>query len=218
MVRGFGVKLAEGKQDDNDLACAVALFLFGDDGQELPCGYSTNKLDDMSPIRQVASFPQELVLLGRATVLLKGIAKRLDVPFSLAEKWGAGCALTIDAASEPVLPLWGKEVAAAAAAASDTDDKIRLRHVVSLLKKCGKGKGKRFLERVVKKLPPDLRTRVLEAELERQERKEAEKRDVDNGASCDEAFKSKLETSHCWTKELCHTQANDESCADERER
>ena len=129
----------------------------------------------MSPIKQVALFPQELVLLGRATVLLKGIAKRLDVPFSLADKWGAGCALTIDAASEPVLPLWGKEVVAAAAAASDTDEKIRLRHVVSLLKKWGKGKGKRFLERVVKKLPPDLRTRVLEAELERQERKEAAK-------------------------------------------
>jgi aarF domain-containing kinase len=171
LVRGFGVKLAKGKQDDNDLACAVALFLFGDAGQELPGGYSTNELDEKSPIRLVASFPQELVLLGRATVLLKGIAKRLEVPFSLAEQWSAGCALTLDAASKPVLPLWGKEVVAAAVVARDTDEKIRLSHVASLLKKWGKGKGTRFIERVVRKLPPDLRGKVLEAEVRRQERK-----------------------------------------------
>jgi len=172
-VRGFGVTLMEGKEDDDDLACAVALLLFGDNDQELPGGYSTNELSENSPIKQVASFPQELVLLGRATVLLKGIAKRLDIPYSLAQKWGAGCALTIDAASEPVLPLWGKEVIAASESASEVSDKIRFQQVASLLKQWGKGKGKRFLERVVRNLPPDLRAKVLEAELRRQERKEA---------------------------------------------
>ena len=33
------------------------------------------------------SFAQELVLLGRATILIKGISKRLGVPWSLAAKW-----------------------------------------------------------------------------------------------------------------------------------
>ena len=173
LVRGFGVTLAKGKEDDNDLACAVALLLFGDNDQELPGGYSTNELSEDSPIKQVASFPQELVLLGRATVLLKGIAKRLDIPFSLAQKWGAGCALTIDAASEPVLPLWGKEVVAVSIDPSNGDEKIRFQQVASLLKQWGKGKGKRFLERVVKSLPSDMRAKVLEAELRKQERKES---------------------------------------------
>ena len=188
LVRRFGVRLVEDEEEgkernDVDLLCSVALFLFGDADQELPGGYSTSELDDMSPIKQVASFPQELVLLGRATVLLKGIAKKLDVPFSLAEKWGPGCALTIDAASEPILPLWGKEVGAAIAVnnveggsggnGKMMTDKIRFQQVVNLLKQWGKGKGRRFLERVVNRLPSNLRTKVLEAELKRQERKGA---------------------------------------------
>ena len=145
--------------------------MFGDSDQELPGGYSSNELDDNSPIKQVASFPQELVLLGRATVLLKGIAKRLDVSFSLADKWGPGCALTIDAASEPVLPLWGKDVEAASGVydASGGEGKIRFKQVARLLKQWGKGKGKRFVERAIKNLPPKLRAKVLEAELKRQE-------------------------------------------------
>jgi len=178
LVRDFGVKFVEGKEDDNDLACSVALFLFGDEDLELPGGYSNNELDENSPIKLVASFPQELVLMGRATVLLKGIAKRLEVPFSLADKWGPGCALTIDAASQPTLPLWGRDVEAAALAADRIQssgakaDKIRFQQVAKLLKQWGKGKGKRFLERVVKKLPPNLKAKVIEAELRRQQRED----------------------------------------------
>ena len=172
LIRKFGVEFAEDKQDDNDLACSVALFLFGDSDQKLPGGYSSNELDENSPLKHVASFPQEFVLLGRATVLLKGIAKKLDVPFSLADEWVPGCALTIDAAAEPVLPLWGKEVEAASVLLGNTgngeDNKIRFQQVRSLLKEWGRGKRKRFLERVVKKLPPNLKAKVLEAELRRQ--------------------------------------------------
>ena len=79
LVKEFGVTLMEGRENDVDLAASVALFLFGDSDRPLPGGYSSSELDDMSPIKLVASFPQELVLLGRATVLLKGIAKKLDV-------------------------------------------------------------------------------------------------------------------------------------------
>ena len=171
LVLNFGVKLTPGKENDVDLACSVALFLFGDAGQELPGGYSTNELSETSPIKLVMSFPQELVLLGRATVLLKGIAKKLDVPFSLAEQWSPGCALTMDAASKPSLPLWGKEVEAAVIAtdSSSGTEKIRFLQVARLLKQWGKGKGRRFLERVVRKLPPNLRAKILERELNKQQ-------------------------------------------------
>jgi hypothetical protein len=33
------------------------------------------------------SFPQDLVLVGRSTVLIKGIAARVNVSWSLAEEW-----------------------------------------------------------------------------------------------------------------------------------
>lgn len=181
LVRAFGVQLVDGKEEDDDLACAVALLLFGDAGLELPGGYSTNELSDMSPIKNVKSFPQELVLLGRATVLLKGIAKKLGVQFSLADRWSAGCRLTMASASSPVLPLWGKEVTGTSGAAvsggggggATGADKVRFQQVTEMLKSWGKGKGKRLAERAVKKLPSKLRTKVLEAEVRRQERKDA---------------------------------------------
>ena len=184
LIRAFGVRFLEENKNDDDLAAAVALFLFGDADRELPGGYSTNELDEKSPVKLIASFPQEFVLLGRATVLLKGIAKRLDVPFSLAEKWGAGCRLTVSAASSPQLPLWGKDVVGEVGSDSltsgsstsgrggDGEGIITFRQVASMMKKYGKQKTRRFIERVVKKLPPSLRSKVLEAEVRRLERKE----------------------------------------------
>jgi len=184
LIRAFGVRFMEESEEDDDLAAAVALFLFGDADRELPGGYSTNELDEKSPVKLIASFPQEFVLLGRATVLLKGIAKRLDVPFSLAEKWGAGCRLTVSAASAPQLPLWGKDVVGDAtldstASSSSTSgprgngaDRIKFRQVASMMKRYGKQKTRRFIERVVRKLPPGLRSKVLEAEVRRLERRE----------------------------------------------
>ena len=189
LIRDFGVKLMPEYANDDDLAAAVALFLFGDSDRPLPGGYSTSELDEKSPIKLIASFPQEFVLLGRATVLLKGIAKRLDVPFSLAERWSKGCTLTVSAASAPQLPLWGKDVmddrdSGGISSASSSmkqsqqggtadKDKIQFRQVARLFKAWGSGKARRFVERVVKKLPEGLKAKVLEAELRRMEREDA---------------------------------------------
>jgi len=182
LIRSFGVKLMEEYEDDDDLAAAVALFLFGDADRNLPGGYSTNELDERSPIKLISSFPQEFVLLGRATVLLKGIAKRLDVPFSLAEKWRKGCALTLSHASNPQLPLWGKELVddnsssggglGITTSGKGENSKVKFRQVASLFKMWGKGKIMRFFNRVVKKLPDNLKMKVIEAELKRLETKD----------------------------------------------
>lgn len=137
-VRLFGVQLTELEegQDPDELAAAVALLLFGDKDMELPGGYSTNELDEKSPIRLVASFPQELVLLGRATVLLKGISKRLKVPFSLADTWANGCRQTIASAKKPNMPLWGKQedvqsaTAVAPAEAASSTQRIKMRNII----------------------------------------------------------------------------------------
>ena len=177
------MQFADDYKEDDDLGAAVALFLFGDADRDLPGGYSTSELDERSPIKLIASFPPEFVLLGRATVLLKGIAKRLEVPFSLAEKWQKGCTLTVSHASDPQLPLWGRDVVEDISTSGTVDatakgrdyDKVTFRQVASLLKAWGKGKGRRFIERVIKRLPDDLKTKVLEAELRRLEAKDAKK-------------------------------------------
>jgi len=194
LIRDFGVKFMPEYENDDDLAAAVALFLFGDSDRALPGGYSTSELDDESPIKLISSFPQEFVLLGRATVLLKGISVRLQVPFSLAERWSKGCKLTVSAASAPQLPLWGKDVLddrdaggfeagggssgqtsqrGGGGSAKDTSTgKVQFRQVARLFKAWGKGKTRRFVEKVVKKLPEGLRAKVLEAELRRMERED----------------------------------------------
>ncbi|CAN0548340.1 unnamed protein product, partial [Ectocarpus sp. 8 AP-2014] len=37
-----------------------------------------------SPLKQLKAFPQELVLMGRATVMIKGIAAALGLKWNLA--------------------------------------------------------------------------------------------------------------------------------------
>jgi len=181
LVRDFGVTFMEGDEGNDDLACAVALLLFGDTDIVLPGGFSTNELSNESPIKRVASFPQELVLMGRATVLLKGIAKRLQVPLSLADRWNDGCQLTVNSASDPALPLWGKDIVVKARTDGNAvesgekgEAKIRFRQIASLFKDYAKGKGSRLAQRTAKRIPPKLRSQLLQFVIDRQERKEAE--------------------------------------------
>eukprot|EP00667_Euglena_gracilis_P003503 EG_transcript_3514 len=84
LVSEVGVKMTP---DATNVTCAaLAIWLF-DSTPELPGGYSTNELSDKAPVRKVASFPQELVFVGRSTVLIRGIAAALGVDWSLAEEW-----------------------------------------------------------------------------------------------------------------------------------
>ncbi|CAK9039493.1 unnamed protein product [Durusdinium trenchii] len=86
-VRKFGVTFFEGQADEDACAASVALYLFGEKDVVFPGGYSKEEFSDKSPLRQLKSFPMELVLLGRASVLVKGVAARLDVAWSVAKKW-----------------------------------------------------------------------------------------------------------------------------------
>lgn len=103
-VRSFGVSFKEGAGDE--AAAAIAVLLFGNSAAELPGGYVGAELDERSPIAQVMEFPQEFVLLGRATVMIKGIAKRLDMNWSLSDRWGAVAQEAIDAVDDERLPIW----------------------------------------------------------------------------------------------------------------
>jgi len=153
-VRGFGVTFKPGAGDD--CAAAVAILLFGNTETLLPGGYAGEEISPDSPIVQVTQFPQELVLLGRATVMIKGIAARLGLPWGLSDRWAAIAreALELDSPVDR-LPIWSvvrPTVATPGAAAPDgrqvsgavpirfRDITISLRSVLGLTSSWAKGK------------------------------------------------------------------------------
>ena len=86
-VASMGVTFKPGVKDTTTAAAALAFWLFDSTAAELPGGYDAGELSPNSPVAEVASFPQELVFVGRATVLIRGLATRLGVPWSLAREW-----------------------------------------------------------------------------------------------------------------------------------
>ena len=104
-VKSFGVIFKDSVGDE--CAAAVAILLFGNTGTVLPGGFAGEEMSPDSPIVQVQEFPQELVLLGRATVLIKGIANRLGLPWGLSDRWAAVAAEAIAAtAPNERQPIW----------------------------------------------------------------------------------------------------------------
>lgn len=70
-----GVRLQEDAPEEGP--AATAMWLFDGSVKELPGGFDTGELSPNSPVSALKSFPQDLVLVGRSTVLIKGIAARL---------------------------------------------------------------------------------------------------------------------------------------------
>lgn len=68
-------------------AAAVGVWLFDGSVEGLPGGYDLGELSPNSPVKELKSFPQDLVLVGRATILVKGLSNRLGVTWSLAREW-----------------------------------------------------------------------------------------------------------------------------------
>jgi len=114
VVRDFGVTFLEGTEDKAAAAASVALFLFGHPDVEFPGGFSNRELDERSPLRSLACFPQELVLLGRASVIIRGIGARFGVKAGVASSWRPLAEQTCRGEA-CVLPAWALEGGAAAA-------------------------------------------------------------------------------------------------------
>jgi len=109
VVRGFGVTFHDDTDDEDAAAASVALYLFGEQDAVFPGGYSKEEFSERSPLRRLASFPSELVLLGRASVLVKGVAARLNVPWSVANKWkplAEDCLVGLCRKDSRQLPSW----------------------------------------------------------------------------------------------------------------
>jgi len=169
----------------------------------LPGGYSHVELSASSPIKQVLSFPQELVMLGRATVLIKGIAKRLEIPWSLASKWGPACQACVSEADKGQanfkVPVWAKMDSSAlgrahgpgsAAEGSGSAGKgvvrqVRFADVARLSKAWAGGKvkalGLKAFEKLPKRAQEPLRRRALDYTAKKMERDELKRERAELG-------------------------------------
>ena len=99
---------------------------------------------------------RDLVLVGRSTILIKGVSDRLKISWSLAKEWAPIARDVLDVNS-------GKNQSVAA-----SDNRIRFRAVLSTLKKWSKGRA----NKIGTKLPSPIRSRLAAYLVKREERKE----------------------------------------------
>lgn len=152
----LGVELNEGTPP---LApAAVAMWLFDGSVDELPGGYDKGELSPNSPVKALKSFPQDLVLVGRSTILIKGLSSRLNIPWNLSKEWAP--------TARKILLIGGTEQAAARKKKSSN---IRMKDVLRLLGSWSRGK----MSRAVQRLPAPMRTKVAAVALHLQKRREA---------------------------------------------
>jgi aarF domain-containing kinase len=152
----LGVELKDGAPVE--AAAAVGMWLFDGTVENLPGGYDKGELSPNSPVRELKSFPQDLVLVGRSSILIKGISSRLGVPWSLAKQWAPIARQVLSA---------NYQNTAESSLDGDATGRVRFREVLFSLKQWGKGRA----TRLVRKLPPPLRTRVANIILKMEERK-----------------------------------------------
>jgi hypothetical protein len=154
----LGVELAEDAPPEGP--AAVAMWLFDGSVQQLPGGYDKGELSPNSPVKSLKSFPQDLVLVGRSTILIKGLSDRLEIPWSLSKEWAPIARRVLE----------GKQALTAATTGVDgkSSNKIRIRDVLRLLKGWGRGK----VSRAISRLPSPVRTKVAAVALHLQKRRE----------------------------------------------
>jgi len=145
----LGVELNEDAKDE--APAAVAMWLFDGATKELPGGYDLGELSPNSPVKELKSFPQDLVLVGRSTILIKALSDRLDIPFSLANEWAPIARQVLGAKSGKVDPR---------------NQRVRFRSVVRTFGQWAKGRS----ESVVRRLPSPLRTRIASVLVKMEER------------------------------------------------
>lgn len=150
----LGVELNDNAQDE--APAAVAMWLFDGLTEVLPGGYDMGELSPNSPVKELKSFPQDLVLVGRSSILIKGISGRLGIPWSLAREWAP--------IAREVLDAKGGMVPNSTLSA---DKRVRFRAVASTLKQWAKGRATGMGRR----LPAPVRTRVANLLLKLEERK-----------------------------------------------
>jgi aarF domain-containing kinase len=160
----LGVELADDAPPEGP--AAVAMWLFDGSVDKLPGGYDKGELSPNSPVKALKSFPQDLVLVGRSTILIKGLSDRLEVPWSLSTEWAPYARRVLEGNA-------GGSSSNSISANKDGSmtNKVRIKDVFKLLRRWGKDKTTRAISR----LPSPIRTKVAGCVLYFQKRREARK-------------------------------------------
>lgn len=149
----LGVELNNNAQ--KEAPAAVAMWLFDGSVETLPGGYDKGELSPNSPVKELKSFPQDLVLVGRSSILIKGLSNRLGIPWSLSREWAPTARRVLDGNRS-------------AKSTKQEENKVRIRDVYVIFKSWAKGKASRAITR----LPPPLRSRFAAIVLKIQKIKE----------------------------------------------
>lgn len=84
-AEGLGIKLKDNVPAHGQ--AAVVMWLFDGSVETLPNGYDESEISPNSPVKAMKDFNKDLVLLARSTVLVKGLAKRFGIRWSLSKEW-----------------------------------------------------------------------------------------------------------------------------------
>jgi len=147
-----------------EAAAAIAMWLFEGTVEELPGGYDMGELSPNSPVKELASFPQDLVLVGRSTILIKGLSSRLQIPWSLSTQWAP--------IARQVLDKTGN----GGSGSTSGRRKTRFGDVLRIFKAWGNEK----VTSVVNRLPSSIRSRLLAILVKLQERAEKKRKNLTN--------------------------------------
>jgi predicted unusual protein kinase regulating ubiquinone biosynthesis (AarF/ABC1/UbiB family) len=153
----LGVELK--KDAKPEAAAAIAMWLFDGTVEQLPGGYDKGELSPNSPVKELASFPQDLVLVGRSTILIKGLSSRLNIPWSLCAEWAPIARRVLDKTADNGL---------VSTINGDLGNRrtIRFRDVMKVFRAWGSEK----VMIAVKRLPSPIRRRLLSIIVKYQER------------------------------------------------
>jgi predicted unusual protein kinase regulating ubiquinone biosynthesis (AarF/ABC1/UbiB family) len=146
---------------------AIGIWLFDGSVTELPGGYDLGELSPNSPVKEIQSFPQDLVLVGRSSILIKGIANRLNIPWSLAQKWAPMARKVLEQAYKPQQ----QQVSSSSNNNTAMSIRVRFRDVIRTFQQWCAGRITRF----VQKLPKPIRTRIVTYIVRYEERKSLRK-------------------------------------------
>jgi aarF domain-containing kinase len=143
------------KDAKNEAPAAIALWLFDGSATELPGGYDMGELSPNSPVKELKSFPQDLVLAGRAAILIKGVSNRLGIPWSLSHEWAPIAAHVLSQNSVQ-----------ASATSNSNNARVRFRDVGRTFSRWVKGRASKF----GMSLPAPLRSRFASIAVKIQDR------------------------------------------------
>jgi predicted unusual protein kinase regulating ubiquinone biosynthesis (AarF/ABC1/UbiB family) len=129
-----------------EAAAAVGIWLFDGTVKQLPGGYDMGELSPNSPVKELKSFPQDLVMVGRSSILIKGLSNRLHIPWSLAKEWAPTARAVLDMDARQKRNIQDIE----------GTGRVRFRSVWRAFKQWGVGRS----EKAIRRLPSPVRTRV----------------------------------------------------------